>query len=173
MGLLDIIQGISNGPRAQGPTGSGGVSPLAMGLLALMAYKALHRDGTLSSSSPAAGDGGVMASLQNALGGAMAGGPGTIVSGGLGQLIGRLQQNGLNDVASSWLGNGSNKPISPGDVENAAGSDTLDVLAKEIGVSRSELLQRLTAELPQTVDHLTPQGRVPTAQEASQIMKST
>ena len=36
-----------------------------------------------------------------------------------------------------------------------------------IGLTRQELLDRLTRELPKAVDQLTPEGRVPTAEEAN------
>ena len=44
MGLLDILNGMQNGPRGQStpaPAGSGGMSPIAMALLGLLAYKAI------------------------------------------------------------------------------------------------------------------------------------
>jgi len=44
---------------------------------------------------------------------------------------------------------------------------TLDTLARETGMSREQLVSRLSAELPQAVDKLTPQGRVPAAHEVS------
>jgi uncharacterized protein YidB (DUF937 family) len=53
-------------------------------------------------------------------------------------------------------------------IGKAAGSDTIDALAQEIGMSRDQLLHRLRAELPQSVDKLTPQGRVPTPEQAAQ-----
>ena len=100
----------------------------------------------------------------------MAGGAaGSVVSGGLGELLNRLQQNGLDDTGRSWVGHGPNQPVSENDIQKAAGSETLDALAAEVGMSREQLLQRLTAELPQTVDKLTPQGRVPTPEEAQSV----
>ena len=90
-----------------------------------------------------------------------------MVSGGLGELLNRFEQNGLGGLAQSWVGNGPNQAVSPGDVEQAVGSDTLDTLARETGMSREQLVSRLSAELPQAVDKLTPQGRVPAAHEVS------
>ena len=57
--------------------------------------------------------------------------------------------------------------VTPDSLEKAAGADTLDALARETGMPRDEVLRRLTAELPQDVDKLTPQGRIPPADEAS------
>jgi uncharacterized protein YidB (DUF937 family) len=184
MGLLDVLQGMGNPRGAGAQSGRSGVSPLTMGLLALLAYKTMRGEGPLGGlfgnrpaqgtapQAPGAG-GGLTSWLQSGLGGALAGGvAGNIVSGGLNELLKRLEQNGLGDVGRSWVGNGPNQPVSPAELEKSAGSDTLDALAREIGkdigMSRDQLAQRLSAELPQAVDKLTPEGRVPTAEEAAQ-----
>ncbi len=186
MGLLDVLQGMSNGPRGAGAqSGKSGISPLAMGLLALLAYKTMKGQGPLGGlfgnraapgvvpgTAPGQADpggGGLMSWLQTGLGGALSGGAaGTVVNGGLNELLKRFEQNGLGGAAQTWVGNGPNQPVSPSDIEKAAGSDTLDALAREVGMSREQVVQRLSAELPQSVDKLTPQGRVPSAEEASQ-----
>ena len=48
------------------------------------------------------------------------------------------------------------------------GSDTVDALAKEVGMSRQELVQQLSAELPHTVDKLTPKAVCNAREEATQ-----
>jgi uncharacterized protein YidB (DUF937 family) len=102
------------------------------------------------------------------LGGAAAGGAaGSILTNGLSELVRQFQQNGHGDAARSWVGTGANQAISPGDLERAAGTDTLDALAQQTGLPRDRLLQDLSAELPGTVDHLTPDGRIPSDEEAS------
>jgi len=109
-----------------------------------------------------------MSWLQSGLGGALASGTaGSVIRGGLSELLNRLQQNGLGNAGRSWVGQGPDQ-LSANDIQKAAGSDALDALAKEIGISPEQLLQCLGAELPQTVDKLTPQGRVPTLEEASE-----
>jgi uncharacterized protein YidB (DUF937 family) len=185
MGLMDVLQGMANGPHGPAEPGRrGGISPITMGLLALLAYKTMRGEGPLGglfgqgkapggnapSAAPQAGSGGggLLDWLQGGLGGALgAGTAGTVVSGGLNELLRRLEQNGLGDAGRSWVGTGPNQPVTPGSLEKAAGADTLDALAREIGVPRDQLLQRLTAELPQDVDKLTPAGRIPTEDEAS------
>jgi uncharacterized protein YidB (DUF937 family) len=181
MGLMDVLQGMANGPRG-GQTaqpGRSGISPLAMGLLAMLAYKTIKGEGPLgglfgnrttgTAPHPTGSGGGLMSWLESGLGGAMTGGAaGSVVSGGLSELLNRLRRNGLGDAGRSWVGNGPNQPVSANDIQKAAGSDTIDALANEVGMSREQLLQRLSAELPQSVDQLTPQGRVPTPEEASQ-----
>jgi hypothetical protein len=49
MGLLDVLQGTASGPRSQSASaGGGGMSPITMGLLALLAYKSFKGGGPLA-----------------------------------------------------------------------------------------------------------------------------
>ena len=59
MGLSDVLNGMKNGPRgAAGATQSGGgMSPITMGLLALLAYKALKSGGLLGKADARPGNG--------------------------------------------------------------------------------------------------------------------
>ena len=52
--------------------------------------------------------------------------------------------------------------LTPPKLEEAIGPDVLDTLSKQTGLSREELLARLSRELPDAVDKYTPQGRLPT-----------
>jgi uncharacterized protein YidB (DUF937 family) len=170
--LLDIFQGMSNGAHGQAtsPSQGGGMSPITLRLLGLLAYPTFKKKAHSMPNPPTvlSGSGsGLLAWLGGAL---SAGAGGQILSGGLQELINRLAQNGHGGMASSWVGNGPNQPIFAADLEKVAGSETLEALARELGISHSALLDRLTKELPQTVDPLTPQGRVPTEQDASDIL---
>ena len=102
--------------------------------------------------------------LLGQLGGASAGG---VLSGGLGELLDRFKQNGQGETAKSWVGTGPNKQVTPSQLEQAIGPDVLDTLSQQTGLSRQELLARLTRELPDAVDKYTPQGRLPTEAEIS------
>ena len=86
---------------------------------------------------------------------------GGILSGGLSELIDRFKQSGQADTADSWVADGPNRPLTPAELERAIGPDTLDRLSEQTGLSRQELLARLTRELPDAVDRYTPQGRLP------------
>ena len=107
---------------------------------------------------------GGLGGLLDKLGGASAGG---VLSGGLGELIDRFREKGLGDTADSWVRTGANKELQPAQLEQAIGPEILDTLSKQTGLSRDELLARLTRELPQAVDKFTPEGRVPTESEMS------
>jgi uncharacterized protein YidB (DUF937 family) len=50
------------------------------------------------------------------------------------------------------------------------GRDKIAWLIRETGLAREELLAGLSRELPQVVDKLTPEGRLPTEQEAARMI---
>jgi uncharacterized protein YidB (DUF937 family) len=188
MGLLDVLNGMQNGPR--GPStpsaqSGGGMSPMTMAILALLAYKAVkHISGSSTSTAtpapapsspgPSGGSlggslGGLGDVLKGGLGGLLAGGAaGSVISGGLGDLLKQLQQNGHGDTANSWVSPGPNKQIAPGDLANALGADQINSLMSQSGLSREELLNGLSQHLPDVVNHLTPDGRLPTENELSE-----
>jgi uncharacterized protein YidB (DUF937 family) len=203
MGLLDILNGMQNGPRGQSQPNSGGMSKMTMAMLALLAYKAYQKMGTNpprnapadapgtgqadanqngnlggllgglfgGSSGPAAGAGGLGGLLNGGLGGLLAGGAaGGVLSGGLDELIKQFQQSGHGDAAQSWVGTGQNQTISPDDLSNALGDDTVKSLAEQAGISRIELLNGMSEELPRFVDTMTPQGNLPNESEMSRLL---
>ena len=53
MGLMDVLNGMRNGPQGQtgSSTATSGMSPLTMGLLAFLAYKAVKGGGILGARS--------------------------------------------------------------------------------------------------------------------------
>ncbi len=183
MGLLDVLNGMQNGPR--GPSNpssqSSGMSPMTMAILGLLAWKAVKhltagQPGATPAPSPppspspggATSSGGLGDILKGNLGGLLAGGAaGSVISGGLGDLLKQLQQSGHGDTANSWVGPGQNKPIAPGDLAKALGADQINGLMSQTGLSREELLSGLSQQLPEAVNHLTPEGRLPTENEVS------
>ena len=100
----------------------------------------------------------LLATITGALGGAGAGG---LLTGGLGELVERFQQNGHGEAAQSWVRQGPNTDIAPNQLEQAIGPDVLQTLTQQTGLSREEVLSRLSRELPHAVDRYTPDGRVP------------
>jgi uncharacterized protein YidB (DUF937 family) len=95
--------------------------------------------------------------------------PGGVLSGGLAELLDRFKQNGQGETAESWVRTGPNKPVTPPQLEQAVGSDVLETLSRQTGLSREEILARLSRELPEAVDKYTPQGRLPTEAELSRV----
>jgi uncharacterized protein YidB (DUF937 family) len=193
MSLLDVLNGMQHGPRGQSQPGAGGgMSPMTMALLGLLAYKAVKsfsqagtgqpmpapRGGGSNVSSPGGlGDllgglfGGTGGRAPGGLGHILAGaGAGSVLSNGLGNLIKDLQNSGQGPAAQSWVGNGPNQEIAPGNLADALGADTLDALSQQTGMQRDDLLNGLSQYLPGLVDHLTPQGKVPSTEEASRMV---
>ena len=98
------------------------------------------------------------------LGGAGVGG---LLGGGLNELVERFRQSGQGEIADSWVGHGPNKEVAPNQLERAIGPDVLATLSQQTGLSRQEILARLSRELPTAVDKYTPEGRLPTQQDLS------
>jgi uncharacterized protein YidB (DUF937 family) len=163
-GLGDLLGGLLGGgqqspSRIPGGRGlesnagpSGGLGDILGGLL-----------GGGGRGAPSGGGG-----LGGLLGGALAGGAaGSLLNGGLGSLLEQFQQNGQGQAAASWVGKGPNQNISESDLAKSIGIEDIDALAQHTGLSRNELLSGLSRELPSAIDELTPDGRLPTEQEAS------
>jgi len=117
---------------ALGKSGSGLSSPIAMALMALLASRM-----SASAQTP-----------QGSL-------------GGLGALIDRFRNNGFEDAINSWIGTGQNQAISPGQLHQALGQETVEDLSQQTGLSHGDLLSQLSNILPGVVDKLTPNGRLP------------
>jgi uncharacterized protein YidB (DUF937 family) len=66
-------------------------------------------------------------------------------------------------VAQSWVKPGPNQEILPPQLKQAIGSDVLEKLEQQTGLSQDEILARLSRELPAAVDKYTPDGRLPDA----------
>jgi len=152
--------------------------PSLTALLALLAFAGyqnrdkladLLRGAQRNPGAPAqVPEGGTGGALPGNLGGALSGKSiGDLLSGGLRDLVDAFTQKGHGDVAESWVGRGPNKQIAPPELEKAIGSDVLENLSKLTGLSREEILSRLSKHLPEAVDKYTPEGRVPTAAELS------
>ncbi|WP_181703561.1 YidB family protein [Chthonobacter albigriseus] len=147
-----------------------------LGLLAVAGYQnrdkiaeylGQSRTGS-GGANPAGASGGGLGSILGGLTGALGGSqssPGGVLSGGLGDLVEQFRRNGKGDVADSWVGTGPNRELAPSELEQAIGDDTLADLSEQTGLSRDELLARLSRTLPEAVDRYTPQGRIPREDE--------
>ncbi len=81
--------------------------------------------------------------------------------GGLGGLVERFRQGGLEEILKSWIRTGANKPISPNSCSGALGPETVDGLSRETGLPRDDLLSQLSRVLPEVIDKLSPNGKLP------------
>ena|ERR1700690_34220 len=107
-----------------------------------------------------------MGLLDGLLGGAIGAEMATVVNGliekhgGISGIVSQFEQQGLGDTVRSWVGVGDNKPISPDQVHQALGADTVKELAEKMGIAPDQLAAKLAEVLPKAVDHLTPGGTV-------------
>lgn len=134
-----------------------------LGLLALAGYQ--NRDklaewfggsqqGKVSQDAPAG--------LDNVIGGSpTTGGIGGLLGNGIQELIERFKQAGRADTVDSWVRTGPNQQIEGQELEQALGPDVMDRLTAQTGLSRDEILARLSKQLPDAVDRYTPDGRIP------------
>ena len=83
--------------------------------------------------------------------------------GGVAGLVETFQQKGLGGIVSSWVGTGANQAISPQQVENALGNQQVSDIASKLGVSTQDASSHIAQWLPAVIDHLTPNGQVPSS----------
>ena len=88
--------------------------------------------------------------------------PAGSILGGLTDLIGKLSAGGVSPQVNSWVGQGTNQPVQPGQLGSALGQNVLAELSQRTGMSPQELLTQLSTVLPQIINHMTPNGRMPT-----------
>lgn len=119
------------------------IGKVAIALLGLLAYKNRDKIGELIA--------GKRSTDPNSTGS----------PGGLGDILDCLRNAGAGDQVDSWVSKGSNRPVQREQVEKAIDPQTLNDLAEQTGLSHDELLDRLTRELPDAVDKLTPDGQLP------------
>lgn len=80
--------------------------------------------------------------------------------GGLSGILAKFQENGLADIAASWVGTGDNKPISSQQITDVLGADTIKQIAQKFDLDASVLSTQLAENLPKVVDKMTPNGEV-------------
>ena len=145
-----------------------------LGLLAVAGFQNRDKLGSLLNglggqpdpANPNRQTGGLGDMLGGALGGTAAGGA---ISGGLGDLVDHFRQAGHGEKADSWVNAGANTPVNASDLEQTLGEDTITELVQKTGLSRTDLLERLAKTLPDAVNQMTPNGRLPTADEAQHL----
>lgn len=202
MGLLDVLNGMANGPSGRpdpADASSGGMSKVTMALLAFLGYKA-YRNWSGTQPRPedgrdigyedrrserryddersdygrggderdrpirGSGSGGLADVLRDLLTGGQ--GRGEAVRRGLHNTVEDFDRAGDGDMARSWVGSGENRPLSRERLEASIGEEGIRDLMQHTGMDRDELLETLRQHLPRAIDSLTPQGRVPSREEA-------
>jgi uncharacterized protein YidB (DUF937 family) len=162
MGIPDNIFGSD---KSSAVPGGNVAKPLIIALLALLASRYLSGKGSAqpnpAGSAPAPRSPDPVPTSDPS--------PGNILDG-LGGLVKQFQQKGLGDTIDTWINPGANKQVSSGQISDALGPDVVDELAKRTGLSRNEVISELAKMLPNVVDRLTPDGRLPTPGELQRLM---
>jgi uncharacterized protein YidB (DUF937 family) len=91
-------------------------------------------------------------------------------AGGLAGLAQQFAGKGLGDIVNSWVGTGQNMPITPQQIQQVLGGDTINQLASKAGLSADQVTSHLSELLPNIVDKLTPNGQIPKGDIASKGM---
>jgi uncharacterized protein YidB (DUF937 family) len=86
---------------------------------------------------------------------------GTGSQGGLNAIVAKLEQAGFGDQVKSWIGTGQNLPISADQLRQVLGSDVVRQLAAKYNIPVDQLSEILAQQLPQAVDHASPDGKLP------------
>jgi uncharacterized protein YidB (DUF937 family) len=153
MGLLDqILGGLTGGMQGQRQApmgqsfggGAGGAAMMAL-LPIVLSMLSNRSSGTGAVAAPVMGGGGGMAGLDG--------------------LLQQLTQSGYGRQADSWVGTGANEPLPPQAWSNVLPPEQLSAIASRAGISEDEARHGLSQLVPEVVDHLTPQGQLPPADE--------
>ena len=125
---------------------------------------AQRKAGALAQTPAGSAAGGLPGNLRGVLAGTSLG---DLLSGGLRDLVNTFKQAGQSEAADSWVGHGPNKQIGHAELEQAVGPQVLETLSRQTGLSREEIVARLSRNLPEAVDKYTPEGRIPTELDLS------
>lgn len=130
-----------------------------LGLLAIAGYQNRDKIGEILKTATNSGTADKIVKGATDMAGSL-GVPASMTDGIKG-VVDSFRNAGHGDVADSWVGTGVNKPVTPDQTEKAIGPDLIDQLAKQTGLTREDLLARLSQVLPEAVDKMTPEGRLP------------
>lgn len=85
-------------------------------------------------------------------------------------LVRQFQGAGKGEEVDSWIARGPNRPVSSADLSTVLTEDQIAFLVERTGMSREDLLAGLSERLPQVLDQLTPEGRLPTEDEVKRTV---
>ena len=132
-----------------------------LGLIAVAGYKNRDKIGEFIKGldDPTSPAGGMVERVKRGMGDS----PMAInIKEGVGDLVDRFKQGGQGSAVDSWVATGANSDVSETQLEKVLGSDLIDGLVQQTGLSRETLISRLATVLPETIGKLTLEGRLPT-----------
>lgn len=91
-------------------------------------------------------------------------------TGGLDGLVQAFHKNGLGGVVASWIGTGPNQPVTPDQISKVLGPERIQLIAAKLGVAPETVAAQLATALPALINHLTPNGTVPSGSSLQQAL---
>ena len=82
-------------------------------------------------------------------------------TGGLEGLVETFKNKGLGNIMASWISTGQNLPVSGEQIRQVLGSEQIQQFAQKTGASKEEISGGLASLLPEIIDKLTPNGKLP------------
>ena len=92
--------------------------------------------------------------------------------GGLGGLLQSFQSNGLGRLFESWVSTGQNLPVSPAQIQSTLGTEATAKIAQVTGIPQADVESHLAALLPQMINHMTPNGQLPSQGDLQNTLAS-
>jgi uncharacterized protein YidB (DUF937 family) len=123
---------------------------VAVGMLDFLksgSRKAAAAGGAVNSTTGAPGGGAVAASSAE--------------EGAISSLLDKFGTGGLGDTVTSWVGKGSNLPVSADQITSVLGSEEVAAIAGKLGISKEAAAAKIADVLPGIIDKVTPDGVVP------------
>jgi uncharacterized protein YidB (DUF937 family) len=164
-GLGDLLGGLMGGGGAGQASGSsGGLGDLLGSLIGGGAGQGANRPADLGGMAGLGQDGSGMGNKGSAL---MLPLPLPLAmqwvqpNGGIGGVLERFQNKGYSQQSASWVSSGTNEELHPQAVSDVVGTEELSRLSQQLGVSQEEVSSGMAQILPEMMNQLTPQGRVP------------
>jgi uncharacterized protein YidB (DUF937 family) len=89
-------------------------------------------------------------------------------NGGMGAVLERFRKQGYGKQTQSWVDTGANQPLDERAVQQVVGGDELAQMAQRLGVPQEEVAQAFAEIMPEMVNQLSPEGRIPL--EADEVL---
>lgn len=95
---------------------------------------------------------------------------GAALSDALTGIVRTLGGDGQRGAPDSWVASGPNRPMAEAAMRDRLGPALLADLVRRTGLPEQTLVERLSANLPGMIDAFTPEGRIPSAEEAARLL---
>jgi uncharacterized protein YidB (DUF937 family) len=81
--------------------------------------------------------------------------------GGISGLLSRFKEKGMGDVAQNWTQGKDLDKLTPDQVDNVFGSESIQKLASQAGIEPKTASEHISKFLPSVVQHFTSSGKIP------------